>query len=147
MQYYFVLQSTDSLEFYKENRACKFMVKLYSPLYLEGAWEVGLTLCRLSPTSREERKSMPDILLVQSPLCAALTVVGGKKHLPILNLLSRSTKEEEDQCCWEFPCPNYRPVEGGFVETIEVNITGKDGVSEPFKTGDSLCMLHLRQRV
>lgn len=143
MQYYFLLQSTDSPEFYKENRPCKFMVKLYSPLYLEGAWEAGLTLCRLSPTSEEEKKSLPNILLVQTPLCGALTVLGGKTHLPILQPLSRS---EEVQCCWEFPCPAYKPVEGGFVETIEVNITSEDGVSEPFKTGKSLCMLHLREK-
>jgi len=81
-------------------------------------------------------------ILIQSSLCQCLTVVGGKHRLPVLKAVMLNEKEP---MCWEYYPPAYIPLAQPFLETVEVYITEKDGVTPAFKSGTSHCVLHLRQ--
>jgi hypothetical protein len=136
---YFIVSSLDSTTFYSgENSACDFRVKLYKPLTLKGRWEVGLLTYML-----ETSDPIPAIQLVQSPLCDSIVVVGGKSRLPVMKHLARSSAEET---VWTFDPPTYVPVIQSFIESLEVTITGVDGVTPSFANGTSTCVLHLRRR-
>ena len=136
MEHIFVLKSTDSTHFYPDNTITRFRIKLYNPLTLKGCWKVALTELHLFNV----KGGVPNALLVQSPLCENLTVVGGDKHLPVLRYIARQKPKDVS---WTFENPMYLSVNQTFVESLEINITDGEGNPLSFQSGTLVCVLHL----
>lgn len=139
MEHYLVLSNLDSKEFYANgNSASKFRTKLYKPLLLNGQWEVGLITFDVKS---DDELPHHTLILVQSSLCENLTVVGGSHRLPVLKTLIHNS----GVMSWECNPPTYLPLAPHFLESVEVYITTRDGVTPAFKSATSSCVLHLRQ--
>ncbi len=137
MEYMFILKSTDSAVFYPGNSAASFKIKLYTPLTLTGSWKVALTGFHLKDVKGE----IPYSLLIHSPLCKNLSIVGGDKQLAVLKHIVRPEKRDS----WVFDSPVYLPVNQTFLETLEIYITDGSGKALSFQSGTSHCSLHLIQ--
>ena len=137
-EYYFILSSSDKKSLYTvSNLPCNYRVKLYKPLMLDGAWEMGLVSCLLTTT-----ETLPTLQLVQSSMCESQTVIEGRHYLPVVKHL---VKMEDGESVWNFDPPTYVAVNQSFIETVELLITGVDGVNPSFNAGTSTCVLHLRK--
>lgn len=138
MEYYFVISSEDSSELYEEEHAASFRVKLYNPLTLSGSWEIGLVSYDLVTNDTIDNSTT---LLIHSSVCQMSTVIGGRYRAPVL----RTIFYRGGITSWSYDTPSYVSVGQSFLDSINVNITGRDGVTPAFKTGKSYGVLHLRQ--
>ena len=133
---YIIARSTDSLDFYSDNTATRFIVKLAKPLNLVGSWKVAL--CEISVS---ENGTTAGIVGLNCNICNGLLAEGVQTQLLRTFKCARNIHEV-------FHKPYYVPVEKLFIDTLELYITGSGGNQITLSPRAKVsCTLHLRQDV
>ena len=133
---YIVVSSTDSLDFYTDNIASHFLVKLAKPLNLVGSWKVAL--CEINVY---DNSATVGIVGLNCNICNGLLTEGVQTQLLRTFKCARNVHQV-------FHNPYYVSVEKLFIDTLEVYITGSG--SRPITLSPRakvVCTLHLRQDV
>jgi hypothetical protein len=133
---YIIANSTDSLDFYTENTATRFIVKLAKPLNLVGRWKVAL--CEISVF---ENGVTAGVVGFNCNICNGLMAEGVETQLLRRFKCGRKVHEVFDNLY-------YVPVEKLFIDTLELYITGSGGNQITLSPRAKVsCTLHLRQDV
>ena len=129
---YIVASSTDSLEYYTENNASHFIVKLAKPLNLSGSWKVAL--CQINVYGNG---ATAGIVGLNCNICNGLLTEGVQTQILRTFKCARNTDEV-------FHKPYYVPVDRLFIDTLEIYITGSGGKQITLSPKAQLvCTLHL----
>ena len=133
---YIIVSSTDSVEYYPDNKASRFIVKLAKPLNLSGSWKVAL--CEISVF---ENGVSVGIVGLNCNICNGLVTEGVQTQILRKFKCARNINEV-------FQNAYYMPVEKLFIDTLELYITGSGGKPITLSPKAKLvCTLHLLQDV
>ena len=126
---YLHVTNDDSTAYFPNNNASVFHVKLNKPLYLKGAWQLGV--CEL-----EIKCDLSSYLYVVCSACQVLVVDG--KQTRVLRALSVNKTYHEI-----YPVIFYVPVETQFIDTIEFRLIQRNGTPISFKEQESFVHMTL----
>lgn len=136
MDFYVVLRSSDSLEFYPSNNASIFRVQLQNQISLRGQWYVGLV--EFGIKFRDSPKDSDDIY-VTTNVCDN-TVVGGyaTRFLRRVTLTAGTDNVV-------FSSPMYVPVSTKNFHFIEINLRTYNNELKDLQEDRTTVVLHFKK--
>lgn len=138
MSFYVVVRNFDSVDYFPENKATDFRVKLNKPIDLKGRWKVALTEFFLSSASIT---SEPQLLQVMSNVCTE-TAIGSQVN-PLLRQIPVYAKE--DVIGMDFHPAFYHSVPHTFMDNIHIYIRDQNRREPILSDATISCTLHFIQ--
>ena len=134
---YVYVDSTASLEYFKENSPVDFRVKLSKQLTLQGLWEVAVVNVSFPVTGSNYK---PEIIYINSSMCQD-SVLNGTLQ-PILCSIHRSEFRNRHVV---FSRPSYVRVNTDQLTVLRVYLRDNENQSPSFQPGALYCTLHFRK--
>ena len=134
---YVYVDSAASLEYFKENKAVDFRVKLAKQLTLQGSWEVAVVNVGF-PAITSNYKAQ--IIYINSSICQD-SVLNGTLQ-PILSSVHRKEFRKGHVV---FSPPSYVRVNTDQLTVLRVYLRDSEGQSPSFHSGALYCTLHFRK--
>ena len=132
-----VLSSTDSLEYFVDNKPHCFTVQLNKQIHLDGYWVVAMTEC--STKSRKDSDKITE-MYVCCEICQE-TFVGGKE-MPLLRRVYLGKQKESNTI---YTLPYYIPMKTNQLHQIRIYITDRVGNLVSFLDGPVNITLHFKK--
>ena len=135
---YIYVDSTACLDYFSDNTATAFRVKLAKPLILLGAWEVALTAIDIPNFSSAYDTAYVDI---NSNICEES--ICNSSLQPMLCRVSKKEIARGKEI--RFPRPSYVRLNSEEISVLQVYMTDAGNGKPSFRSGHSYCTLHIRQ--
>jgi hypothetical protein len=133
---YLSVTNSDSKDFYADNKASHFRVKLGKTVHLEGNWSVAIAEIHVSDNTANF-----GLLSINCDVCNGIWINGLQSHL-LRRFNCRKNVHES------FPILFYLPVEKVFIDTLEFFITTGEGEEASLSADVKVeFTLHFRQNV
>ena len=136
MEMFILVRSSDSVNYFPDNKPGHFRVKLQRPLIFEGLWSVGL--CEIH-TSTAANVAPAGLLSLHCNTCDGMLVGGGRSN--VLRMLPYKRNIHE-----VYTNVYYMPVETHFIESLEIYFNDSKGDFVSLgENGILECLLHFKQ--
>ena len=137
---YIYVSSHQSNEYFTDNTAVAFRVRLPKRLNLQQSWEWSLAILDISlPKFTDEYKT--DYITINSRTCEPSIVNTALQ--PILNRIF--TKELQEGSPVTFDTPRYVRLTQDILDTVDIYLTDSQGRAPSFTPGHVSCTLHLTE--
>lgn len=145
-EYWIVLDSSGSSNYYENNTAYQFTIYFKQPIPLRGYWSVALKELYAKRVGRSGRKkaigSTGDLLYIYSSLCEPIIVNGEQR--PLLRRVNASSSS-----VWRVVLDDGYYIKcksiNSLVNEITIYITDFTGLPATFLDGEVSLTLHLKQ--
>ena len=131
---YLFLSSADSQQFFPDNSAADFRIKLDIPIILDAHWHVCLCEITFKLKSGDNSKS----LSVYSSICRPSYI--DNHAAPILRRITRKGAQE-------FMSRQYFPIARRYIESLDIYIRNEQGEKPLFADKPIELTLHLKRSV